>query len=250
MKYTKLPLTALLLLFFAPALEAQISSGTIDYNERYYFEMGDWMPKERKDEIMKRMAEGEFDRIGRVTFNEEAFSYQQLPAEDNGGGRGGWWMRNQENPDIYYTNLQDSTVTDRRRVMDRAFIMEDEWIAPEWNIAKADISMREIPLPTKLATAVSIEGDTLTAYYTPSIPVSVGPRGYGGLPGAIVYLKVQNEGRYTEYKMLTMQPSGEALTIDRPADEQVITREKFEKELARAQEMMERRRRSWRRGRN
>jgi GLPGLI family protein len=134
--------------------------------------------------------------------------------------------------------------------MDRAFIMQDKWIAPEWNIAKADISMREIPLPTKLATAISIEGDTLTAYYTPSIPVSVGPRGYGGLPGAIVYLKVANEGRYTEYKMLTMQPSGEALEIERPADEQVVTREKFEKEMARAREMAERRRRSWRRGRN
>jgi GLPGLI family protein len=252
MNNKKLPLITLLLMFLVPSLGAQISSGTIDYNERYYFEMGDWVSKERKEEIKKQMADGEFDRVGRVTFNEEAFSYQQLPVENTGGGgRGSWWMmRNQENPDIYYTNLQDSTVTDRRRVMDRAFIMQDKWIAPEWNIAKADISMREIPLPTKLATAISIEGDTLTAYYTPSIPVSVGPRGYGGLPGAIVYLKVANEGRYTEYKMLTMQPSGEALEIERPADEQVVTREKFEKEMARAREMAERRRRSWRRGRN
>jgi len=226
-------------------LAAQITGGTIDYNESYTFEFGDWMPKDRKDEMRKRMADGEFDRTGRLLFSTDAFSYSQLPSDNPGRGR---WGRNQKNPDLFHTSRADSTVTDRREVMDQSFIMEDKWIAPEWNIAKMKVGMKEIPLPTQLATAVSIEGDTLTAYFTPSIPLGIGPRGYGGLPGAIVYLKVQKNNRTTEYKMTTMQPNAEN-DMTKPADEKIITREEFDKQMKRAREMRERRMRSWRRGR-
>ncbi|WP_020569848.1 GLPGLI family protein [Neolewinella persica] len=231
-------------------VSAQITSGTIDYNESFTFELGDWMPQDRKEEMLKRMADGDFDRTGRLTFSADAFSYSQLPQEARGGGgRGSWMMRNQENPDIFYTSIADSMVTDRRRVMDQAFIMEDKWVSPKWNIAKMKVGMKEIPLPTQLATAVSIEGDTLTAYFTPSIPLAIGPRGYGGLPGAIVYLKVLKDGRTTEYKMTTMQPNAPDANPEKPADEKIITREEFEKQQKRATEMMERRRRGWERGR-
>ena len=229
------------------SLAAQITSGTIDYNESFTFDFGDWMDKERKEEMAKRMANGEFDRTGRLQFSTDAFSYTQVVDKDK-AAQGGWFARMSENPDIFYTSITDSLVTDRRRVMDQAFIMEDKWVAPKWNIAKMKVGMKEIPLPTQLATAVSIEGDTLTAYFTPSIPLPIGPRGYGGLPGAIMYLKVQKDGRATEYTMKTMQPNA-PLDMTKPADEKVITREEFDKQMKRATEMMERRRRSWERRR-
>lgn len=231
---------------FTP-LSAQITSGTIDYNESFTFDFGDWMSKERKEEMAKRMAAGDFDRTGRLSFSADAFSYTQVVDEAKAAA-GGRFSRFSENPDIFYTNVADSMVTDRRRVMDQAFIMEDKWVAPKWNIANLKVGMKEIPLPTQLATAVSIEGDTLTAYFTPSIPLGIGPRGYGGLPGAIVYLKVQKNGRTTEYKMTTMQPNA-AVELAKPADEKVITREEYQKQEKRATEMMERRRRGWERSR-
>ena len=228
-------------------LSAQITSGTIDYNESYSFDFGDWMSADRKKEMEARMAAGEFDRTGRLTFSKEAFSYSQLKNES--AGQGGWWSRNQENPDIFYTNMADSTVTDRRQVMDRSFIMQDEWVIPEWNIANMKVGRKEIPLPNQLATAISIEGDTLMAYFTPSIPLGIGPRGYGGLPGAIVYLKVVRDGRTTEYTMTTMQPNLPDLVVEKPEDADVIDRVEFEKNLKRATEAMARRRRGWERSR-
>ncbi|MEO0732558.1 MAG: GLPGLI family protein [Bacteroidota bacterium] len=240
----------LFLLICLMPLTAQITSGTINYNESFTFEFGDWMPADRKKEMEKRMAEGEFDRTGQLTFTTDAFSYQQLPPKQGANqGRGGWWMRNAENPDIFFTSIADSTVTDRRRVADRAFILEEKWDAPALNIDIRKIGMKEIPLPNQLATAVSAEGDTLTAYFTESIPLGIGPRGYGGLPGAIVYLKVQREGRTTEYKMITMQPNVADLEMKKPDDAEVVTREEFDKQQKRAQEMRERRMRSWRRSR-
>lgn len=235
-----------LMVSFLP-LSAQITSGTIDYNESFTFDFGDWMSKERKEEMQKRMAAGDFDRTGRLSFSADAFSYTQVVDKDK-AAQGGWFARMSENPDIFYTSVTDSMVTDRRRVMDQAFIMEDKWVAPKWNIANMKVGMKEIPLPTQLATAVSIEGDTLTAYFTPSIPLGIGPRGYGGLPGAIVYLKVQKDGRATEYKMTTMQPNA-PVELTKPADEKIITRAEFDKHEKRATEMMERRRRGWQRSR-
>ena len=247
MRFSLRFILALAFVSFFGSLSAQITSGTIDYNESFTFEFGDWMDKERKEEMAKRMANGEFDRTGRLQFTTDAFSYTQVVDKDK-SAQGGWFARMSENPDVFYTSIADSMVTDRRRVMDQAFIMEDKWVAPKWNIANMKVGMKEIPLPTQLATAVSIEGDTLTAYFTPSIPLSIGPRGYGGLPGAIVYLKVQRDGRATEYKMTTMQPNAE-LEMAKPADEKVITRAEFDKQMKRATEMMERRRRSWDRSR-
>lgn len=238
---------ALALTAFFGTLSAQITSGTIDYNESFTFDFGDWMDKNRKEEMAKRMAAGDFDRTGRLQFTADAFSYSQVVDEDK-ANVGGWFSRMGENPEVFYTSIKDSMVTDRRQVMDQSFIMEDEWVAPKWNIANMKVGMKEIPLPTQLATAVSIEGDTLLAYFTPSIPLPIGPRGYGGLPGAILYLKVTKDGRSTEYTMTTMQPNAE-LDMARPADEKIITREEFDKQQKRANEMMERRRRSWERRR-
>lgn len=241
-------ITLLTLITLTFPLAAQISSGTIDYTEHYTFDFGDWLSKEQKEEMQKRMENGDFDRTGRLSFDADAFSYTQV-VDENAKSAGGWWSRGAENPDIFYTSIADSSVTDRRRVMDRAFIMEDEWKAPKWNIANMKVGMKELPLPTQLATSISPEGDTLTAYFTPSIPLGIGPRGYGGLPGAILYLKVQRDGRVVEYTMKTMQPNA-PVDLVKPADEKVITREEFDKEMKRATEMMERRRRSWERSRN
>ena len=193
----------------------------------------------------------DFDRTGRLTFTSEAFAYSQLPPEgDAPQGRGaGWWARRAENPDVFYTSLVDSTVTDRRQIMDRSFIMEDSWILPEWEIPENQRPNMAYTLPSEVAYAISAEGDTLTAYFTRSIPLSIGPRGYGGLPGAIVYLKVEQDGRSREYTMQTMVPNPPELTLVKPEDGDVIDREEFEKLKKRREEARERQRRSWRRGR-
>lgn len=236
----------LLTLFISTSGPAQISSGTIDYLVKRDFPIWEGMSVEQKKRMQEAKDNGDFDQDGRVTFSEEAFSYSTLKKEQT-STRGRWWMRAQENPDVWYTSIKDSMVTDKRRIMDRTFIMEDKWVAPEWDIpANQQVNMA-YTLPSKVAFATSIEGDTLTAYFSESIPIGIGPRGYGGLPGAIVYLKVQNEGIATEYTMTTMQPNPTELDLEKPTEGSKITREKFEKVKAKREEAMARRRRGWER---
>lgn len=244
----RLPLSIAICLLLCTRVPAQISSGTIDYLEHREFPVWEGMSVDQKKRVEKMKAEGAFDQTGRLTFNEEAFSYQQLPKAPT-TRRDSWWSGGSENSDVYYTSMSDSMVTDRRQIMDRSFIMEDKWVTPEWEIPANQSPNMAYTLPSKLAIATSIEGDTLTAYFTETIPSGIGPRGYGGLPGAIVYLKVQNEGAYTEYTMKTMQPNPEELELTKPSDGDVITREKFEKITKKREAALERRRRGWERSR-
>ena len=203
------------LLITSFALTAQINSGTIDYLEVRTFPMWEGASIDMKKRMEEARARGDFDRSGRLSFDQQAFAYSPSPKEaPSGGGRGsGWKMRQAENPDIFYTSLVDSTVTDRRQIMDRSFIMQDRSIVPEWEIPANQKSNMAYTLPSELAFAVSAEGDTLTAYFTRSIPIGIGPRGYGGLPGAIVYLKVEKDGSSTEYTMQTMVPNAAELNL-------------------------------------
>lgn len=244
--------SASLLLSFA--LTAQIYSGTIDYLEVRTFPMWEGASIEMKKRMEEARERGDFDRTGRLSFNQEAFSYSPLPKEaPKGGSRGGrgsgWMMSQAENPDIFYTSMVDSTVTDRRQIMDRSFIMQDSWIIPEWEIPANQKSNMAYTLPSELAFAVSPAGDTLTAYFTRSIPVGIGPQGYGGLPGAIVYLKVEKDGRSTEYTMQTMSPNPAELSMEKPAEGEVVDREEFEQIEEKRREARERQRRGWQRGR-
>ncbi|PPK86324.1 GLPGLI family protein [Neolewinella xylanilytica] len=236
-----------ILAFSSPLVRAQITHGTIDYLEHRDIEIWDGMSLDDKKRMEKLKEEGAFDRTGRLTFNDQAFSYQQVEEERDPNDRRGWMGRQTENPDIYYTSLQDSLVTDQRQIMDRTFIMEDKWLKPEWEIPENQRANMAYTLPSKLAFAVSPEGDTLTAYFTESIPLGIGPQGYGGLPGAIVYLKVENEGSFTEYTMKTMQPNPGELSLKKPSEGDKISREKFEKVAEKRREVMERRQRGWER---
>ncbi|THH41612.1 GLPGLI family protein [Neolewinella litorea] len=242
----------LLLLFafatvYGTRARAQITHGTIDYREHREFPVWDGMSIDQQKRMEEMKAEGAFDQTGRLTFNQDAFSYQQLEKDNPTEGRRGWWGSRTENPDVYYTSLLDSTVTDKRQIMDRSFIMQDRWLVPEWEIPANQRANMAYTLPSKVAYAISPEGDTLTAYFTESIPLGIGPRGYGGLPGAIVYLKVENEGVFTEYTMQTMQPNPTDLVLKKPEDGDIITREKFQEVAEKRREVMERRRRGWER---
>ncbi|WP_116124562.1 GLPGLI family protein [Lewinella sp. IMCC34183] len=242
MKY----LSLILFLLLVGPLGAQITHGTIDYVEHKEFPVYEGMSIDQKKRMEEMKAEGAFDRTGRLTFDQNAFKYQQLQQEQEPDGRRGWWGNDEtENKNIYYTDISDSLVTDQRQIMDRMFIMEDKWLQPEWEVPANQRANMAYTLPSKVAFATSPEGDTLTAYFTETIPIGIGPAGFGGLPGAIVYLKVQNEGMYTEYTMKTMQPNPAELSLVKPTEGDIITREKFNKVAEKRREVMERRRRGW-----
>jgi GLPGLI family protein len=83
--------------------------------------------------------------------------------------------------------------------------------------------------PVMKATAEH-EGDQIEAWFTPDIPISGGPEGYGGLPGMILTLTVNDgERSYTATAVTLGEPPVE---IKAPTDGKEVTREEFDKIVA------------------
>ena len=68
----------------------------------------------------------------------------------------------------------------------------------------------------------------IVAWYCPSIPFNVGPKGYSGLPGLILELQVRN----ITWGATKIELSKENKIIEKPKKGKLITEEEFKKIIA------------------
>jgi len=74
--------------------------------------------------------------------------------------------------------------------------------------------------------AVTKEEITITAWYTPQIPVNNGPATYWGLPGLI--LEINDESQTIICSKIVINPANK-LKIEAPKKGKVVTQEEFDK---------------------
>ncbi len=72
----------------------------------------------------------------------------------------------------------------------------------------------------------------ITAWYTPEIPISFGPKNYGGLPGLIIESDMNGAFRFIASK-INVNPKKEVI-IQRPTKGEPITEKELEKRLNKA----------------
>lgn len=87
--------------------------------------------------------------------------------------------------------------------------------------------MDEIEMPTEV---------TVTAWYTPEIPVGHGPENYYGLPGLILEL---NDGRTTILCSKVVLNPKEKATIKAPSNGKVVTQKEYEETVVKKMEEMQ-----------
>jgi len=187
------------------------------------------------------------------TYKEDAKLDQPAMPQGNGGvmvmsiGDGG-------GNDIYYKNIKENRIAEKSDLMGKTFLIKDELQAFDWEMTgetknignytvyKAvwereveNISMNMVNGESKETT--KMEKRTTTAWYTLDIPVSNGPRQYGGLPGLILEI---NDGNQTIVCTEIVLNPEDKPNIKEPEKGKVVSREKFE-EISRekTKEMME-----------
>ncbi len=89
-------------------------------------------------------------------------------------------------------NLSDNKILHQRVMGGDLFVIEDEAPKYKWKILN---EIREVAgrICFKAETVDPIKKQTIHAWFTNEIPVSAGPEGYGGLPGMILMLVI-NDG--------------------------------------------------------
>ena len=123
-----------------------------------------------------------------------------------------------------YIDYDEDQRIEKRDFMGRVFLITGEASTLPWRLT--DERSEFLGYMSQKATAVH-DSTTVEAWFTPEIPVPAGPENYGGLPGLILVLNL-NDGETTYVAQeLSLAPLDETLLVP-PTKGKKVTREAFE----------------------
>lgn len=187
----KMKRLTIFLLLLSYGLSAQIEEGTITYNRKT-----DWisimskLPYISQEEVDRStLTWGKEENKGTdltLTFkdNKSVYTYSEEQTANEWG-----WRRNEI---LLIRDYAKKTIKDLRGEMGVTFLIEDELKRTKWKILN-EIKEIEGYLCMKAETTDPIKGQTIHAWFTDGITFSGGPEGFGGLPGMILEIDI-NEG--------------------------------------------------------
>lgn len=176
------------------------------------------MPKERKSKQI-------------LYFNEEASSYQasKEQAEENIPGRRGRGMRfmmSGSNPDNkVYLNFKNNIKIEQKEFMTRIFLIKGEMEKGSWKLTGNQKMI--LDFPCQEATQIT-EKDTISAWFTPAIPVSAGPSNYINLPGLVLEVNINHGKRMIIAQKIDFKEIDKKL-LSKPKKGKKVTKEEFKK---------------------
>ncbi|KOS04841.1 hypothetical protein AM493_01360 [Flavobacterium akiainvivens] len=123
----------------------------------------------------------------------------------------------------HYMNLKDNKAIMQLTILDETYLLTNTPRDITW---KQENEVKQIAGYTcKKATYLRPEDNTtVTAWYTPDIPVSLGPEGYYGLPGLILEI---NEGNAVLQCTAISLNTGKKPVITPPATGRKVTKEEL-----------------------
>jgi GLPGLI family protein len=126
-----------------------------------------------------------------------------------------------------YCDLSTKTMTQQRDFMQRKFLIESPIDGSGWKLT----GKQKMVLNYPCMEAVHVDSiDTVSAWYTPVIPISSGPMDHIGLPGMVLEVHINND---TEVIMATsVSKEVDASLIKKPKDGKKVTQEEFDKIVA------------------
>ncbi len=210
----------------AIATTAQITEGSIIYEVK--INLHQMLPEEM--EGMKASIP-EFQNVQReLLFNREASLFREYE-EEPGTGRGWFRMGASE---THHQHIQNGIYTVKRGVLNEDYLIKSEVKRHPWNLTgRTEMIAGRV---CQLAWRMDEKDSTMIeVWYTPEIPVPVGPDEYFGLPGAVLMAVINyNERIYiaTEVREEEVPTS----RIQAPTGGTEVTPEEFEKI---SEEMME-----------
>lgn len=123
-----------------------------------------------------------------------------------------------------YIDLEKGELTRQVEFMTREFILESELEKQNWQL----LAEKRMVMDYVCFGAQRImDGDTIIAYFTSEIPVSVGPEQFSGLPGAI--LAIETNGKISMLAINIDLTDIEAKDVKEPKNGKKVSQKKFEK---------------------
>lgn len=127
-----------------------------------------------------------------------------------------------------YKNIKDLTLIENRDLFGKLFLVSDKLEKHDWQLKGESRQIGDYLCykATYTTDHNKKNATTITAWYTPQIPVSNGPASYWGLPGLI--LEVDNGRLSMICSKITLNPK-EDIKIETPSKGKKIENEEYEK---------------------
>ncbi|WP_179375053.1 GLPGLI family protein [Winogradskyella wichelsiae] len=223
--------------------------------------MNDAMQKQ-----MMEMMKKQFQKTYTLTFDKSSSLYQQEAELDKPQVGGGFQMSfGSSGSDVFYKNVKNKTYVDQKETMGKNFLIKDSISPIEWQLEsdtkhigeymcfKATFTKQvpKVNLNFNSNSTIDNEDDeydeekkpemedrTITAWYTPQIPVSNGPAKYQGLPGLILEV---HDGKLTIIcSQIVINPK-EKVEIEEPTKGKEVNQKEYNDIMEKkTKEMMER----------
>ena len=137
--------------------------------------------------------------------------------------------------DIVYTSLKEDKLIEQRDFMGRKFLVTSDIGKPKWKMTGNQKTILNYPCQEAV---LQKDKDTITAWFTATIPVSSGPQGFSGLPGMILEAR-QNSQIVLKADGVVAGDENNRLII-KPKEGKKVTKEEFHAIVEKKQkEMME-----------
>ena len=213
---------------------------------------------------MMEMMKKQLQKTFKLTFNKEESIYKQeekLGKPQVGGGEfqmvivGGGGSS-----DVLYKNTREQRFAEQVDTYGKIFLVKDEIEKIDWELGSETKYIGEypcykatytkmVPKPREFSSTNTdeeidldkepeMEERTVTAWYTPQIPVNNGPDNYQGLPGLILEV---HDGKFSVIcSKIVLNPS-EKVEINEPEKGKEVNQKKYDEIMEKkAKEMMER----------
>ena len=222
------------MLVFSPTfiLKAQLLEGRIVYSEKMSFKpdsnkmkmygqpgMGMQMPAmpQQKMELLFR---------GDSSLWQSVVADTPMPDMNRGGHDGGgmmYMMRQDKQEEKMFVIRTEKKVIENRSILDKLFLIKSDLKTRQWKITGEQDTVAGY---TCMKALLANDSNIVVAWFTPQIPVSVGPKDYGQLPGAILKLDFENGKRVYRALSVELNPIAiDAMIV--PSKGKEVTDEEF-----------------------
>jgi len=210
------------------------------------------IPEDRKKRIQERMKQmGERSYVLDFNRTESIFKEEEKLDSPQGGngGRGRMFMSMMSGGagGDYYKNVTDAQYKNKVELFGKIFLINDSLPTWEWKLGSESKKIgqytaykataikqvrrtntaamfRRVAARDRAATMIEKEV-TVTAWYTPEIPINQGPSDYWGLPGLI--LEVADDVTTMVCSKITINPQ-DKVAIKVPKKGKVVSQEEFD----------------------